>query len=93
MAPRARRVGGIGAIRAAARAAGAGAEAGPAEFEAIRLTVIFPADRTAGREPLVVTGETGRGDFLFVEYRDGGRVRFGLDHWGKATVTSEPVAV
>jgi hypothetical protein len=93
VAPRARRVGGIGAIRAAARAAGVGAEAGPAEFEAIRLQVIFPAERKAGREPLVVTGETGRGDFLFVEYRDDGRVCFGLDHWGKATVTSEPVAV
>lgn len=93
VAPRARRVGGIGEIRAAARAAGVGAEAGPAEFEAIRMRVIFPAERAAGREPLVVTGETGRGDFLFVEYLDGGRVRFGLDHWGKATVTSAPVAV
>jgi hypothetical protein len=91
VAPGARRVGGVEGICAGARAAGA--SAGPVEFATLTMKVIFPEGRTEGREPLVVTGETGRGDFLFVEYLDGGRVRFGLDHWGKATVTSEPLAV
>jgi len=91
-----RRVGGIAEIRAAAvRAAEAAGTVGVAnvEFEAIRMKVIFPEGRRDGREPLVVTGEAGRGDFLFVEYLDGGLVRFGLDHWGKASVTSAAVAV
>ncbi len=96
MAAGGRRVGGIAEIRAAAvRAAEAAGAVGAAdvEFEAIRMKVSFPEGRRDGREPLVVTGEAGRGDFLFVEYLDGGRVRFGLDHWGKASVTSAAVAV
>lgn len=90
VAPGARRVGGVEGIRASARAA---ASTGPVEFATVTMKVIFPEGRTEGREPLVVTGETGRGDFLFVEYLDGGRVRFGLDHWGKATIASAPVSV
>lgn len=87
---RGRRVGGIAEIRAAARAAGTG---GDVEFDMIRMRVTFPGERSAGREPLVVTGEAGRGDFLFVEYLEGGWVQFGLDHWGKATVMSARVSV
>ncbi|MCX6955666.1 MAG: hypothetical protein NTV51_26275 [Verrucomicrobia bacterium] len=63
------------------------------EFDTVRLAVMFPTQRGTERDPLVVTGQTGRGDFLFVEYLDGGRVRFGLDHWGKAPVFSAPLAV
>ena len=63
------------------------------EFDMIRMRVTFPGERSAGREPLVVTGEAGRGDFLFVEYLEGGWVQFGLDHWGKATVMSARVSV
>ncbi len=58
------------------------------QFDTVRLTVKFPAGRSEGREPLVVTGEPGRGDFLFVEYLPEGRVQFGLDHWGKPTLFS-----
>jgi len=90
VAPSGRRIGGIESIRAAVRAADS-AEA--IEFETIRLQVVFPAGARHGREPLVVTGEAGRGDFLFVEYWDDGRLRFGLDHWGKATVLSPPLSV
>jgi hypothetical protein len=90
LAPGGRRVGGIESIRASVRAAGS-AEA--IEFETIRLRVVFPAGARLGREPLVVTGEAGRGDFLFVEYLDDGRLRFGLDHWGKATVLSAPLSI
>lgn len=87
----ARRVGGSDEIRAAVRAEAKGDEA--VEFGVVTMKVIFPEGRKRGREPLVVTGETGRADFLFVEYLDGGRVQFGLDHWGKATVMSAPWAV
>src|SRR5205807_2099198 len=46
-------------------------------FDAIRLNVIFPLGRAGIREPLVVAGETGRGDLLFVEYTGGQGIRFG----------------
>jgi hypothetical protein len=65
----------------------------PMKFGAVRIRLAFPFGKTAAREPLVVTGETGRGDQLFVEYLEDGHVRFGLDHWGKAPLWSEPVAV
>lgn len=68
-------------------------DAGVREFDAVRVTLTFPARRGTEREPLVVAGQTGRGDFVFVEYLDSGRVRFGLDHWGKPTVFSAPLTV
>ena len=68
-----------------------GADGAGDEFDTVRLTLKFPSRWGGGREPLVVTGETGRGDFLQVDYLEDGRVRFGLDHWGKATVFSAPV--
>lgn len=64
-----------------------------AHFGPVELRVKFPEGRTAHREPLVTSGAPGRGDFLFVEYLDGGRMRFGFDSWGSATEWSEPLAV
>jgi hypothetical protein len=61
------------------------------EFAAVRLRVLFPAGEKGRREPLVVTGEPGRGDLFFVEYLDERRVRFGLDHWGKPPLFSEAI--
>lgn len=34
------------------------------------------------REPLVATGQTGRGDLLYVSYEDSAHIRWGFDHWG-----------
>lgn len=68
-------------------------DVGVNEFDTVRLTRHFPVQRKATREPLVVTGETGRGAFLFLEYLEEGRVRFGLDHWGKGTVFGAPQVV
>jgi hypothetical protein len=58
---------------------------------AISLRVAFPAAAAGNREPLVVTGETGRADFVVVEHLGGGRLRFLLDHWGNAPQWSEPM--
>jgi hypothetical protein len=69
----------------------AGGESPP--FATLRVEARLPAGRTGASEPLVVTGEPGRGDFLFIEYLDADRVRFGLDHWGKPPVKSEPVRI
>lgn len=65
--------------------------AGPGDT--LRLRVKFPAGRREGREPLVVTGTTGAGDMLLVEYQPDGRVRFAHDHWGSPLRLSPPVTV
>jgi Dolichyl-phosphate-mannose-protein mannosyltransferase len=59
----------------------------------MRLRVRFPAAAAGGFESLVATGQTGRGDILYVHYLDAGHLEFGLDHWGVRGTTSAPVAV
>jgi hypothetical protein len=56
---------------------------------AVSLLVRFPADGT-GSDPLVVSGVTGAGDFLYVSYLGGGRLKFGFDHWGSGGAVGEP---
>lgn len=58
----------------------------------MRLKVRFAPPAQPAREPLVVSGETGRGDFVVVEYLADGRLRFLLDHWGRVPYVSEPIA-
>lgn len=63
----------------------------PPDARSVRLKLRFPKAPVPGvREPLLVAGETGRGDFLFVEYLEGNRFRFGWDHWGVPARWSEP---
>ncbi len=57
------------------------------------LVVRFPLQRTGRQEPLVTTGRTGAGDFIYIIYQDAGHVRIGFDHWGVGGKTSGPVAV
>jgi hypothetical protein len=59
----------------------------------LRLRVVFPSHAQGRREPLVVTGQPGAGDLLFVEYLDASTVRFGFDHWGAPTLWSSPVTL
>ncbi len=85
----------IGRVQAWERAGNLEAPAGtglPAAFrgndltgpgDTLRLSVRLPAVRPVGRrEPLVVTGRSGGGDLLLIEYLEGDEVRFALDHWG-----------
>jgi hypothetical protein len=62
-------------------------------YGAVRMEVMLPRGRLGRSEPLVVTGDTGHGDLLSIQYVDDGHVRFGLDHWGSDYFLSEPVAV
>jgi len=55
--------------------------------------LIFPADRVHLVEPLVTSGRTGAGDFIFVRYEDEGHVSIGVDHWGVGAQISTPAAV
>lgn len=59
---------------------------------AARLQIRLPAmTAPLPPEPLVVTGENGRGDAIFLTYEDARHVRFGFDHWGAPAAFSEPV--
>lgn len=62
----------------------------PIDQGQLRLRVRFPA-ATGGREPLLVSGESMRGDILFVEYLPARQLRFGWDSWGSPSAFSEPV--
>ena len=48
----------------------------------------LPAQLDHGYEPLIATGESGRGELLYVIYSPGHRVQFGLDSWGQGPVLS-----
>lgn len=59
-----------------------------AEFGALRLRVRFPAERTAGADPLLTTGIAQAGDVLFIRYGATGQIQVGYDHWGHRGVAS-----
>jgi hypothetical protein len=59
----------------------------------VRMEVVLPRGHLGRSEPLIVAGETGRGDLLSIQYVDDGHVCFGLDHWGRDFSRSDPVAV
>jgi hypothetical protein len=54
----------------------------------IRLGLVLPTGQAGRREPLIATGKPGASDLLFIEYQDGGQVRFGLEHSGQPVVFS-----
>ena len=61
---------------------------------AVRLRLSFPEVWRPGTgEPLVVAGPTGAADIVYVNYEDDGRLHFGVDHWGRGSLTSASVAV
>ncbi len=59
--------------------------------DVVNLSVLLPRDRAGTREPLVVTGRTGQGDLLGIEYLDAEHGRFFFDHWGSPVLNSIPV--
>ncbi len=52
----------------------------------VELEVFFPADRSMGTEPLLVTGQGQKSDLLACTYLGPGRLRFVFDHFGAATL-------
>lgn len=58
------------------------------------VTVTLPEKRVIGRsEPLLVTGQTGAGEVVFVKYTDAGQVQIGYDKWSVGGPVSAPFAV
>jgi hypothetical protein len=59
----------------------------------VRLKLFFPTTAPRVPEPLIVTGQTGKGDFIYVRYEGKDRIRVGFDHWGVNGGESPPVAI
>ncbi len=59
----------------------------------IRLELRFPQGRGGYSEPLLVSGNPGASDAVFVHYDDDSHVRFGLGHSGATPVLSTPVII
>ena len=57
----------------------------------IRLKLRFADHPLNDREPIIVSGVNGRGDFLYVLYKTPGLIRFGFDHWGSEGLFSAPI--
>jgi len=56
------------------------------------LTLRLPAKWVVGRsEPLLVTGQTGAAEVLFLTYTDAGHVQIGYDKWGVGGTKSAPI--
>ena len=63
---------------------------GIAAPQALRLQL--PAQLDHGSEPLIATGEAGKGELLYVIYHPGHKVQFGLDSQGRTPVFSRIVS-
>ena len=56
----------------------------------LELVLQFPPPIPGTREPLLVTGVAGAGDFIYVIYEGSRQIRLGVDHWGVGGVVSAP---
>jgi|GEM_PF-902860 hypothetical protein len=65
----------------------------PSDWGTGELVVTFPLNRTGRHEPILTTGVTGAGDFVYIIYEDAHHVRLGLDHWNGMAFVSDPIAV
>ena len=64
-------------------------QAAPAARTPLEIKLWLPADKAAGRDPLVTTGAGDRYDVLYAEYAGPGKISFGLYHRGYDTVGSQ----
>lgn len=57
----------------------------------LHIRLILPRKETGRSQPLVTTGKTGAGTFIFMQYIDPTHIRIGLDVWGQPLVLSDPI--
>lgn len=62
-------------------------------YGTVEMSVDFPYGVVGTQEPLVVTGVTGAGDFVYVRYSDANHVVIGFDHWGIGGIVGKPIEV
>jgi hypothetical protein len=59
----------------------------------LRLVVRLPAENAGIAEPLLTSGQTGKGDVIYIKFLGGNRLSVGYDHWGRGGPNSEPIEV
>lgn len=59
----------------------------------IKMSIRFPYGHSGSQEPIVTTGKTGAGDFIFVHYISDGKIAFNFDHWGVGGPEIGPIFV
>ncbi|HEU5077600.1 MAG TPA: hypothetical protein VFT72_00210 [Opitutaceae bacterium] len=59
----------------------------------IKLLVLLPEGRTGAHEPILTTGKTGAGDFVYFIYTDANHLQVAFDHWGVGGMISDPVEI
>jgi hypothetical protein len=64
-----------------------------AAYGAVDLTLEFPWNAAGRTEPLVVSGATGAGDFIYVKYVDSHHLAIGFDHWGIGGIVGPPLEI
>jgi hypothetical protein len=57
------------------------------------IVLALPTNREGRHEPLLTSGITGAGDFIYIVYQDAHHVRIGFDHWNGVAVISDPIPV
>ena len=62
-------------------------------YGAVDMTVVFARGAQGASEPLLVTGVTGSGNFIYLRYLAGDKMIFGFDHWGIGGIVGKPVVV
>lgn len=82
-----------GQIRGWRRVPAAVTPASAVRTGAVRVRLQWPRFTGPRSEPLVCSGEAGRGNVVYVSYVDATHVRFGMDYWGYGAVVSELVEV
>jgi hypothetical protein len=63
------------------------------DYGPVRLRLMWPSFVARRSEPLVSSGEAGRGDVVYVKYLDERTVIFGYDHWGVGGFESAAVVI
>ncbi len=63
------------------------------DYGGVRLRLVWPTFVVPRSEPLVSSGESGKGDLVYVKYVDARTVIFGYDHWGAGGFESAPVVI
>jgi hypothetical protein len=62
-------------------------------FGPVKLRLRLPNVPPGTAEPLLVSGQSGAGDLVYVVQEGGNRIRFGHDHWGWSPIVSDSFEV
>jgi hypothetical protein len=63
------------------------------DYGAFKIEAHLPKGRLGTSEPLVTTGVSGAGDFVYVLYEDSGHIKIGFDHWGIRGLLSRSIPI